>query len=76
MSIRSYLEPRPSGGWALAMPAVGPIMGQGIAVQGRVLEGRMRLDEALVLDRIRAIRCDGTTWKRTWDELDRAGFNK
>jgi hypothetical protein len=74
MSIRSYLEPRASGAWLFTMPAAGPIPGQGTAVQGPVLEGRMRLDEALVLDQIRAI-CGNknNAGKKARDEVDRDG---
>ena len=53
MSIRGYLEPR-RGSWE-RVPA-GLHWNQGIAVRGGVLEGRMSLQEALVLDRIKALR--------------------
>ena len=64
MPIRGYLEPRPRGTyWAAAGV---PILGEGIAVKGPVMEGRMSMHEALVLDRIRAIRSAGWGEMRRW----------
>ena len=58
MPIRGYLEPRRGGGYyATGRPILGNV---GIEARGPVLEGRMSLDEALVLDRIRALRGDGS----------------
>ena len=54
MPIRGYFEPRPVG--ALRTTLQGGL-GAGIAVQGPVLEGRMSVEEAIVLDRIRGGSC-------------------
>ena len=53
MPIRGYFEPRPVG--ALRTTLQGGL-GGGIAVQGPVLEGRMSVEEAVLLNRIRG--CD------------------
>jgi len=52
MSIQAYLEPRGRRLSGLTVfPAGG--LGGGIVAEGAVLGGRMSLEEALVLDRIR-----------------------
>ena len=53
MPIRGYFEPRPVG--ALRTTLQGGL-GGGISVQGPVLEGRMSVEEAILLNRIRG--CD------------------
>ena len=52
MPIRGYFEPRPFA-WMTSVKIPGGLGGNGIRVEGPVLEGRMSFDEALVLDWIR-----------------------
>ena len=53
MPIRGYFEPR-RGSWERV--TAGLNWNPAIAVQGAVLEGRMSLQQALVLDRIQVLR--------------------
>ena len=52
MPIRGYFEPQPRVGMSWARLPAG--LGTGIKVTGAVLEGRMSVEEAILLDRIRA----------------------
>ena len=52
MPIRAYFEPRPMG-WRPEGTLLKGGLGGGIAVTGPVLEGRMSVEEAIVLSRIR-----------------------
>ena len=52
MPIRGYFEPRPFA-WMTSVKIPAGLGGNGIRVEGPVLEGRMSVDEALVLDWIR-----------------------
>ena len=79
MPIRGYLEPRPRGAFRRAAGGV-PILGEGIAVRGPVLEGGMSLHEALVMDRIRAIRerevgRNAEADAKVFGGVDRLGFS-
>ena len=56
MSIAGYLAPgRPVGASGLRLGIRGGLAGNGITVEGPVLEGRMTVDEAMVLSWIRGV---------------------
>ena len=57
MPIRGYFEQRPFL-WVTSVTIAGGLGGNGISVEGPVLEGRMSVDEAMLLDWIRGRRVE------------------
>ena len=76
MPIRGYFEPRPFA-WMTSVKIPAGLGGNGIRVEGPVLEGRMSVDDALVLDWIRGGQAEerksGPGNRSRGEEVARAG---